>query len=79
MRLIIIFIALAVIVMVLKRLWQTPGPAKNRQIPSNKMVQCAHCGLYTPEADAIERGGKYYCSQAHLDEENRDHHSSTSD
>ena len=71
MRFILIFIALAVIVMVLKRLWQTSGPEKNRQIPSNRMVQCAHCGIYTPEADAIEHEGKYYCSQAHLDEDNQ--------
>ncbi len=69
MRFIFIFIALAVIVMVLKRLWLTSGPAKKRQLPSNKMVQCANCGLYTPEPDAIKHDGKYYCSQAHLDEE----------
>jgi uncharacterized protein len=71
MRFILIFIALAVIVMVLKRLWQTSGPEKNRQIPSNQMVQCAHCGIYTPEADATEHEGKYYCSQAHRDEDNQ--------
>ena len=69
MRFILIFIALAVIVMVLKRLWQKPGCKKKHRIPSNKMVQCAHCGLYTPEPDAIKHEEKYYCSQAHLDED----------
>jgi len=69
MRFILIFIALTVIAMVLKRLWQTSGPAKKSQLPSNKMVQCAHCGLYTPEQEAIGHDGKYYCSQTHLDEE----------
>ena len=56
--------------MVLTRLWRSSGPEEKRQIPSNKMVQCAHCGLYTPEQDAILHDGKYYCTQAHLDEEN---------
>ena len=67
MRTILIFIALAVIAMIIKRLWQSSGPAENRQIPSGKMVQCAHCGIYTPEADAMKHHSKYYCSQAHVD------------
>ena len=70
MRVILIFIALAVIAMVLKRLWQSSRPAENRQIESGKMVQCAHCGIYTPEADATKHNSKYYCSQAHLDAQN---------
>ena len=70
MRFILILIALAVIVMVLKRLWQKPGAEKQHRVLSSKMVQCAHCGLYTPEQDAISHNGKTYCSQAHADEEN---------
>ena len=69
MRFILILIALAVIVMILKRLWQKPGPEKPNRVLSNKMVQCARCGLYTPEQDAITHDGKTYCSQAHLDED----------
>ena len=76
MRLIIIFIALLVIVMVLKRLWQTPGTAKTRQIPSNRMVQCSRCGLYIPESEALEHDSRYYCSQAHLDADAGDNASS---
>ena len=74
MRFIIILIALAVIAMVLKRLWRTPGRKKNGQLPFNRMVQCAHCGIYTPEADATLHGGKYYCSRAHVDAQNGDPH-----
>jgi len=32
------------------------------------MVQCATCGLYLPEQEAISHHGKYYCSQPHRDE-----------
>ncbi len=74
MRFIIILIALAVIVMVLKRLWQTPGQKKKGRIDFNRMVQCAHCGIYTPEADATLHGGRYYCSQSHADADNGKQH-----
>ena len=74
MRFIIILIALAVIVMVLKRLWLTPKRKKNGRIAFNRMVQCAHCGIYTPETDAILHGDKYYCSQAHVDAQHGDQH-----
>lgn len=30
-----------------------------------EMVACAHCGLHLPAADALEAGGRHYCSAAH--------------
>ena len=74
MRFIIILIALAVIVMVLKRLWQKPGHKKNGQLPFNRMVQCAHCGMYTPEAEATLHGDRYYCSPSHADAQKEKQH-----
>jgi uncharacterized protein len=35
-------------------------------------VQCAHCGLHLPREEALQRGGTYYCSQAHLEAANKD-------
>jgi hypothetical protein len=32
-------------------------------------VQCAACGLYLPEREAISHQGKYYCSASHRDED----------
>jgi uncharacterized protein len=29
------------------------------------MVQCAHCGMYTPESQAISEGEQFYCNEAH--------------
>ena len=74
MRFFIILIALAVIVMVVKRLWQKPRLKKDDRIAFNRMVQCAHCGTYTPEADATLHGGRYYCSQAHADARQENQH-----
>ncbi|MDR0224921.1 MAG: hypothetical protein LBI66_00750 [Burkholderiaceae bacterium] len=29
------------------------------------MVECAHCGLHLPRSEAIEAGGRSYCSAEH--------------
>jgi len=29
------------------------------------MVQCAHCGLHLPAADALPEGSRLFCSDAH--------------
>jgi uncharacterized protein len=29
------------------------------------MVQCAHCGLHLPAADALPEGSRLYCSDDH--------------
>ena len=30
-----------------------------------EMVECAHCGLHLPAADAVVAGSRVFCSQAH--------------
>ncbi len=30
-----------------------------------KMVSCAHCGVYLPESDSVSDGGLAYCCEAH--------------
>jgi len=29
------------------------------------MVSCEHCGVNTPQSEAIEVGGRYFCSEEH--------------
>ena len=71
MRTLVIIIVLALIVMIAKRLWQKPRPPANSGRQPGKMVQCANCGIYIPEQEALSRGDRFYCSQAHLDEDIR--------
>lgn len=33
--------------------------------PAERMVTCAHCGVYLPESDALVAGEHCYCSEAH--------------
>ena len=30
-----------------------------------RMVVCAHCGLYLPESESLERDGRRFCSEEH--------------
>ena len=68
MRILLILIALAIIVMLVKRMWLTPrtGGPRNKHLPG-EMVQCEHCGVYLPEPEAIRDGERCYCSKQHLD------------
>ena len=66
MRTLVIIIILVLIVMIAKRIWQKPRPPARRSQTNEQMVQCAHCGIYIPEREALQRAGHYYCSQAHL-------------
>jgi len=72
MRTLVIIIVLAVIVMIARRLWQKPQTPARRNQKNERMVQCAHCGIYVPELEAVQRAGHYYCSQAHLDNDIHD-------
>jgi uncharacterized protein len=69
MRTLVIIIVVALIVMIAKRLLQKPHTPARRVQKNEHMVQCTHCGIYIPEQEALQRAGRYYCSQTHLDED----------
>ena len=69
MRTLVIIIVVALIVMIAKRLLQKPHTPVRRGQKNEHMVQCAHCGIYIPEQEALQRAGRNYCSQTHLDED----------
>lgn len=41
-----------------------PPRPSTPQVPAS-MVECAHCGLHLPVADAVLEGTRVYCSDAH--------------
>jgi uncharacterized protein len=69
MRTLVIIIILALVIMIAKRLLARPKTPVKRKSTSEHMVQCANCGIYIPEQEALQRAGRFYCSQAHLDED----------
>jgi uncharacterized protein len=66
LRSLVILIAVALVIYAARRLWQSSRPAGRRDQKSARMVQCAHCGVYIPEHEALTRGDRYYCSAEHL-------------
>ena len=40
-------------------------PPKSASSKPVVMVQCAHCGLHLPAADALPEGSRLYCSDDH--------------
>ncbi|WP_228893836.1 PP0621 family protein [Pseudoduganella aquatica] len=32
------------------------------------MLSCAHCGIFFPASEAVRRGGRDFCSQAHAEQ-----------
>jgi uncharacterized protein len=67
MRTILILIAIVIVILAARRLFTTPRRVNNPQIKSGQMVQCAHCGMFVPEMEAISHHGHHYCSPAHRD------------
>jgi uncharacterized protein len=69
MRTLLIFIALALIVVIGKRLLLSSRRRPLRRERSDNMVQCARCGIYVPQHEAVTDSGRFYCSAAHRDED----------
>lgn len=36
-----------------------------RDMPAERMVTCAHCGVNLPESESVRAGGRHYCSDEH--------------
>ena len=67
MRTLLIFIALALIVMVGRQLLGKPRVTPRTRGVTGRMVRCASCGIFVPEHEALEKDGNFYCSREHRD------------
>jgi uncharacterized protein len=68
-RILLILILIAVAILALRRLKRVSSRQQaGKKTTTGHMVQCATCGLYLPEEEAISHQGKYFCSQSHRDE-----------
>jgi len=68
-RILLILILIAIVILAFRRLKRFSSRSQaGKKITTGHMVQCATCGLYLPEQEAISHQGKYYCSQLHRDE-----------
>ena len=69
MRTLLVLIAIAIIVLVFRRLMSPARPDRRADKTPAHMVQCAQCGTYVPEQEALTHEGRFYCSPAHIDKD----------
>ena len=69
-RTLIFLLGIVLVVMIVRRLGKTPSVERKPTKQVGDMVQCASCGTYVPQTEAVKDGDRYYCCEAHR---SRDH------
>jgi len=65
LRIVILLIGLWLVLTIIKRaLASRQHPPADHKVVA-KMVACAHCGVHTPESEAIQEGSKHFCCEEH--------------
>ena len=69
LRTLLLGLALWGLYLIVRHLWRERQRLKASKSPPKAVdsVQCAHCGLHLPRAEALQQGEHFYCSQAHLE------------
>jgi len=68
-RLLVIALIVYLVIQIFKR-WAANKTAQSDSPQHNleeKMVSCDVCQLHIPENEALQKDGKFYCSQEHLE------------
>ncbi len=73
LRFILIALAIWLAVQIIRRmlLQQRKRVAGQKKTAVHSMVRCAHCGLHVPETEAVQDGGRFFCSNEHRLEEKK--------
>lgn len=70
-RLLILVALLATAYWLWRRLSRPRRPAAERPA-AQPMVRCAHCRLHIPREQGLQQDDRWYCSQAHLEQDRRE-------
>jgi uncharacterized protein len=70
-KLLLLAVAVWLIIVILKR-YRNSLKQSSPSSRAEDMVQCAVCGLHLPKNDSLFEDSKYYCSSAHLEQQNHD-------
>ena len=66
MKYLLVLLVLAVAYGLWRNKTRRPPPAAVRPATAPQaMVECAHCGLHLPQAEALEHEGQAYCGRLH--------------
>ena len=65
-RLLVLLAIVVAVVWLFKRALAGPRQADaTGNTPQGELVNCAHCGVNLPRAEARSAGGRHYCSEEH--------------
>ena len=69
-RLLVLVVLVVLAVWLLRRAFRKDDPSRAGKEPhkprgGDELVQCAHCGLHLPRAEARESAGSLYCGDEH--------------
>lgn len=68
MKYLLVLLVVGVGLWVFVKRWRGPVPPTPGRAATQApvaMVECAHCGLHLPAADALAEGSRLYCCDAH--------------
>ena len=68
-RVLIYLLGIALVIWILFRLARGPAAQRKPDKKVDNMVACSHCGTFVPRNEALQKGDKFYCSRAHLEED----------
>jgi uncharacterized protein len=63
-KLLFLLIAAAVVYFVIRGMIRK-NAVRRAAPPVERMVACVHCGINLPQSEALENGGRFYCSEEH--------------
>ena len=66
-KLLLLILAAVVVYMILSSAARKRAAKKRPAAvtPAEAMVPCAHCGVNLPRSEALEAGGRFFCSEEH--------------
>jgi len=62
----LLFIAVAVLIYLLIRIYRKGKPPKDKKNVED-MVRCAHCGVHLPKGESIQAEERFFCCAEHRD------------
>lgn len=69
-KLLLLIVVLAAVFFIWKgtRIAKPKPPEPKSAAPVERMVRCAHCGVFLPLSEAVARADEHYCCEQHANQ-----------
>lgn len=69
-RLLVWIVIIVAAIWLWRRYFSKPAKgARKQEDATPRMVRCEQCGVHVPQSTALEKDGNWYCSRAHLEQD----------